>query len=52
VHVDDAIEAGKLLLQRHEALDGAEVVAEVQRAARLDAGEDARLVVGVGGQER
>ena len=39
VHVDHAVDAGVRLLQRHELHDGAEVVAEVQIAGRLHAGE-------------
>ena len=39
VHVDDAIDAVVLLLQRNELHDRAEVVAEVQIAARLHAGK-------------
>src|SRR5205814_7803329 len=41
VHVDDAIEAVELVLQLHPVADGTEIVAEMQVAGRLDAGEDA-----------
>src|SRR6185437_11140968 len=41
VHVDDAIEAVELVLQLHPVADGAEIVAEMQVAGRLDAGKDA-----------
>ena len=40
MHVDDAIDAIGLLLEGDEFLDGAEVVAEMQVASRLDAGKD------------
>ena len=42
VQVDGAVHAVVRLLQRHPVADGAQVVAEVQRAGRLDAAEDAR----------
>src|SRR5690606_32090579 len=40
VEVDHAIDAVVALLQGDEALDGAEIVAEVEIAGRLDAGKD------------
>ena len=41
MEIDDAIEALRVaLLHLDETLDGAEIVAEVQIAGRLDAGED------------
>ncbi len=40
VHVDDAIDAIVLVLQRDELHDGAEIVAQVKIAGRLHAGED------------
>ena len=42
VQVDDAVDAVVRLLHGHPVADGAEVVAEVQRAGGLDAAEDAR----------
>src|SRR5690606_14620620 len=41
VHVDDAVEAVEAFLQLHPVPDGAEIVAEMQVAGRLDAGKDA-----------
>ena len=41
VHVDDAIDAFVTLLRRDEFRDCAEIVAEMQIARRLDAGENA-----------
>ena len=41
VHVDDAIDAIVMILQRHEFRDRAEIVAKMQIAGRLDAGENA-----------
>ena len=41
VQVDHAIEALVFVLQRHPVADGAEIVAEMRDAGRLDAGEDA-----------
>ena len=41
VHIDDAIDAIVIILQRHEFRDRAEIVAEMQIAGRLDAGENA-----------
>jgi hypothetical protein len=46
VHVDDAEDAVMLVLQRHELADGAKIVAQMQIAGRLDAGEDERLESG------
>src|SRR4051794_28168794 len=43
VHVDNAIDALELLLQRDEFLDRAEVVAEMQVAGRLHPGKHALL---------
>ena len=43
VHVDHAIEAFMLVLQRDELGDRTEIIAEMEVAGRLDAGEDARL---------
>jgi hypothetical protein len=40
MQIDDAINALHPRLQFHEALDGSEVIAEMQRARRLDAGKD------------
>ena len=53
VQVDDAEDAVVGLLHGDEVADRAQVVAEVQRAARLDAGEDARaaLARAVGGRD-
>ena len=42
VQVDDAEQAIVVVLQLHEALDGAEIVAEMEIAGRLDAGKNAR----------
>ena len=39
VHVDDAIDAVVIVLQRHEFRDRAEIIAEVQVAGRLHAGK-------------
>ena len=50
VHVDDAIDAIVMILQRHEFRDRAEIVAEMQIAGRLDAGENA-LFHGFGSPE-
>src|SRR5690606_23565600 len=46
VHVDDAIDARILILQRHETPDGAEIIAEMQVAGGLDARKDARRELG------
>src|SRR5690606_11129292 len=43
VQVDDAVDAVMRVLQLHEAADRAEIVAEMEVAGRLDAGEDERL---------
>ncbi len=43
VQIDHAIEAVVLVLQRHEFGDGAEIIAEMQIAGRLHAGEHAGL---------
>ena len=43
MQVDDAIDAVVVVLQRDEFADGAEIVAEMQIAGRLDAGKDERL---------
>ena len=43
VLVDDAIDAVVARLQLREAADGAEIVAEMQIAGRLDARKDERL---------
>jgi hypothetical protein len=43
VHVDDAIDAVVVVLQRHEFDDGAEIIAQVQIAGRLHAGKHALL---------
>ena len=40
VQIDDAIDAVVAVLQLDEALDGAEIIAEVQVAGRLHAGEN------------
>jgi hypothetical protein len=37
VQIDDAVDAVEALLQRDELHDGAEIVAEMQVAGRLDA---------------
>ena len=47
VEVDHAIEAVMLGLERHEARDGAEIIAEMQIAGRLHAREDAGLGLGL-----
>jgi hypothetical protein len=41
VEIDHAIEAVMLGLERHEFGDGAEIIAEMEIAGRLHAGEDA-----------
>ena len=41
VHIHDAVDAAMRLLQGHELGDGAKVVAEMEIAGRLDAGENA-----------
>ncbi len=46
VEIDHAIKALVLGLERHEAGDGAEIIAEMQIARRLNAGEHAGLVLG------
>ena len=46
MQVDHAIDAVGRVLQRDELLDRAEIVAEVEVARRLDAGEDKRLEAG------
>jgi hypothetical protein len=46
VQVDDAVDAVVLLLQGNELADGAEIVAEMEIARRLDAGKDERLESG------
>ena len=46
MQVDHAIDAVGRVLQRDELLDRAEIVAEVEVARRLDAGEDERLEAG------
>ena len=43
MQVDDAVDAVVAVLQRDEVADGAEIVAEMQIAGRLDAGKDERL---------
>ncbi len=48
VHVDDAIDAVVGRLHLDETDDGAEIVAEVEIAGRLDAGENARGETGHG----
>ncbi len=40
MHVDDAVDAVIAFLQRHELADRAEIVAEMEIAGRLDAGEN------------
>src|SRR5690606_33533537 len=42
MHVDHAIEGLVRILQGHEAANGAEIIAQMQIAGRLDAGKDAR----------
>ncbi len=46
VHVDNAVDAGHALLQLDPILHRAEIVAEMQFAARLDAGEGKQGVFG------
>src|SRR5207237_5256215 len=52
MQVDDTEDAVEVALQRHPIADGAEIVAEMQIAGRLDAGEDAIHVVRPRGLER
>jgi hypothetical protein len=40
MQVNDAIDAVMALLQSDESADGAEIIAEMQIAGRLDAGKD------------
>ncbi len=47
VQIDHAIEAVVLVLERHEFGDGAEIVAEMEIAGRLHAGEDAGVGFGL-----
>jgi hypothetical protein len=46
MHIDNAIDTVVVFLQRHELADRAEIVAEMEIAGRLDAGEYERLEFG------
>ncbi|MNL72897.1 hypothetical protein D3C87_1982870 [compost metagenome] len=43
MQIDDAIDAVVVFLQRHEFADRAEIIAEMEIAGRLNAGENERL---------
>ena len=46
MQIDDAVHTAMGVLQADPVLDGAEIVAQMQRAGRLDAGENDIAIVG------
>ena len=48
VHVDNGVDAVVVVLQLGEVAERADVIAQRQRTGRLDAGEDNRLLFGLG----